>query len=348
MARIKQRVIINGEQRWVTANDMPSFTERIVDIVTENLHKSGHKKQDVPAFRTVFAEYQTGFWGKLRPNTVDTYLRSANNHILPRFGDVPIGDITTAEIQRMYDELDASGCSNETIKKVRNIMNPVFEYAIEKGIIVRNPFSSKLLTINGKETRPHKALKIEEMNHIRSCLPNLPDDQRRLLALLCYTGERIGEVLGFRWEDIDRETHVLHIRRGVTHVGRNMPSIGQPKTKNSMRTVPITDQFIRLLEPIEESGFILGGEQPLSYSVQRKLFAKAMAAVGISGYTAHDFRDTCATEWMEAGIGMKVIAEMLGHADVSTTANRYTKVRDQSLLQAARSMECYQEKLRAM
>lgn len=342
--RIKQRVNIGGEQQWVTGNTLADVLEKAITKTAEVISaKTDTKVKDTPDFGSFFDKYKSTFWRSLRQNTIEAYTHSARNYILPRFESVPIGEIEVADIQMLYDDMNEAGKSNETIKKVRNVMSPAMDYAVEEGIIPKNPFASKRLTIRGRESIPHKALKADEMRRIRETLPTLPDDQRRLLALMCYTGERIGEVLGFSWEDIDVENGVLNIVHGVTHPKRNRAIVGPPKTDNGLRSIPLTKGLLDTLQPMKKQGFILGGDRPLTFTAYRNLQKKAFMAADITGYTSHDFRDTCATEWMEAGIPLKVISQMLGHADVNVTARRYTKVRENSLASAAAAMNAYHQ-----
>ena len=171
----------------------------------------------------------------------------------------------------------------------------------------------------------------EDMHIIRKALPDLPEQERLLITLLAYTGERSGEVCGFRWEDIDYANRQLKIQRGVSWVTRNQPTVGPPKTENSLRSIPLTRTFLDALQPDGQSGFILHKPDgsPLSYTMFAKLLKRAMKRIGFAEnqYTAHDFRATCATEWLEAGIPLKTISAMLGHRDTRTTERYYARLR---------------------
>ena len=160
------------------------------------------------------------------------------------------------------------------------------------------------------------------------------------MAALLYctycTGMRIEEVLGLRWEDIDTERGCIHIRRAVVHPGRNMPEIKSTKSKTK-QTIPLPRHLFDKLSPKEETGFLLNSytdlsrETPLSYTEAAKSFKRIQKQCGVEGYTAHDFRDTCATEWRESGISIDLIARLLGHKkltlrnkDMSNTDPNYS------------------------
>ena len=204
----------------------------------------------------------------------------------------------------------------------------------EDGIIPKNPFKSKRFKINTDKGGHHKAIPIELFKRIREGLHELPDNERRMMAILTYTGLRLEEVLGLRWEDIDIEHMRLSVRRAVVHADRNKPEIKAPKTVSSRRTIPITEEFVEEMKPLGTTGFVLGGEEPLTYTVQKKMFIRIRKKMGFEGYSAHDFRATCATVWRENGMQLDLVKNMLGHGDTAVTERCYVNYRDQSMDEA--------------
>lgn len=167
-----------------------------------------------------------------------------------------------------------------------------------------------------------------------------------MAALLYCTGMRIEEVLGLRWEDIDTERSCIYIRRAVVHPGRNMPEIKSTKSK-AERTIPLPRHLLDELSPKEETGFLLNSytdlsrETPLSYTEAVKSFKRIQKQCGVEGYTAHDFRDTCATEWRESRISIGLIARLLGHKKTDVTEQRYVKYRPELFSQIKDKMDVY-------
>ena len=163
-----------------------------------------------------------------------------------------------------------------------------------------------------------------------------------MAGLLCYTGMRFEEVLGLRWEDISDE--YITVRRAVVHPNRNMPEVKKPKTKTSERQIPISEELKKVLGDSKKHGYLLysskskTNETPLSYTEARRIFDKIRKRFDITSYTAHDFRDTCATEWRENGMSLDVIARLLGHSKTETTEKRYVKYRTELMDEARRCM----------
>ena len=74
---------------------------------------------------------------------------------------------------------------------------------------------------------------------------------------------------------------------------------------------------------------------PIRRKKQQKLaFDRIRKTFGLEDYSAHDFRDTCATEWREAGMSIETISKILGHANSTVTEKCYVKFREKSLDEA--------------
>lgn len=340
--RIKERVTVNGRTRWIDGYSRQEVLDNYVKLlVREGVVEMVEETDCIPMYGDYHKDFYETFKQRQEANTVINRERIAKNHILPRFRDRRIDRISTTELQKWFNELGKK-YSVETILKIKNIMNPVFEAAVEDEIIARNPLASKRLEITGKNTVHHKAIPKEKMSEIRQGLAELPEKERWMGGLLAYTGLRWEEVLGLRWEDVTDGW--IFVRRAVVHPKRNMPEVKAPKTKTSERKVPATEELTRLLGNKYRKGFILSTdkdpkrETPMSYTEARRIFDKIRKRFGIEEYTAHDFRDTCATEWRESGMGLDVVARLLGHSKTETTEKRYVKYREDGVLDQARGM----------
>lgn len=96
-------------------------------------------------------------------------------------------------------------------------------------------------------------------------------------------------------------------------------NLSENMTNGKERAIPIPQGLLAQLSPRERTGFVLNSycdlkrERPLSYTEYRRSFDRIRKLCGIEEYSAHDFRDTCATEWRESGISIDMIARLLGH-----------------------------------
>ena len=349
--RYKELVELNGEKRWLTGKSIHDLLEAYLTLcvdagVVAPVLSPG--LANIAPKTVLFGEYLTGFVdaykSKQESLTKTNRKRIMSKHILPKWENVSIDSIKPVDLQKWFNELEDSGYSHETLLKIKNTMSPALDAAVEDGLIQRNPLKSKLLTIGGKETQPHKAIPAEKMKLIRESIVTIDDQNlKNMAALLCYTGMRFEEVLGLRWEDIDFDNGWIMIQRAVVHPTRNQPEIKEPKTKTSKRRIPLAKDLDFLLKTRFLTGFVVPSkkdqtrETPLSFTESRRLFQKIRDLYDLRGYTAHDFRDTCATEWREKGIPLDVISSLLGHAKVDVTQTRYVKYRDE-LLQGVKDL----------
>lgn len=342
--RIRQRVTINGESRWISGSTQQElFDAYLAQVIAEGaLQPSMREETDKPPL-PLFGDYLTHFVSTYKSRqqtlTVQSRQRIIKKHILPRLGHLPIDEIRTADIQMWFDELCDQNYARETILKIRHSIRPAFDSAVEDELIARNPLKSRRLTINTQKGGHHQAIPPEKMGEVRASLHLLPQREKRMAALLCYTGMRLEEVLGLRWEDIDFAAGRIHIQRAVVHPSRNQPEVKPPKTKTSTRTIPLHSQLAAHLQPAAAEGFVLGGEKPLTYQQQKRSIDKIRKTFSMGSFSAHDFRDTCTTEWQERGMPLTTISRLLGHASSTVTEKCYVKFREEALRSAQDVME---------
>ena len=130
--RLKQQVTINGEERWVTGLSIADLLENYRKLLTKEVFEANQNG----ASSILFGDYMTKFVKTYKSDQATTTMvnrdRIMKNHILPRFGNTPIDQISIGDIQQWFNEL-AETYSKETIKKIKALMGPVFDGAVEDG-----------------------------------------------------------------------------------------------------------------------------------------------------------------------------------------------------------------------
>ena len=111
-------------------------------------------------------------------------------------------------------------------------MSALYSHAIRWEWADRNPITS--VRQSGKRQKAPAVLAPEE---IMAILKELPDPLRTMVELNAFTGLRRGELIGLRWEDVEFEELILHVRRSVVAMVE-----GAPKTEASMKDVPLDAQ----------------------------------------------------------------------------------------------------------
>lgn len=172
-------------------------------------------------------------------------------------------------------------------------------------------------------------------SHILSTKLNI----RKLCILLTlYTGLRIGEVCGLKWENIDFENHALYVKRTIQRVkcddGIKKTKLieSTPKSKSSIRKVPIPAFIVDLLKQYytNDKDFILSGSTKLyDPRLLENSFSRLIKKVGLKKIKYHALRHTFATRSIEAGVDIKTLSELLGHSTVDITLKTYVHTSDE-------------------
>ena len=351
--RIKQQVQINGTQHWVTGQTIQDLLNAYLALCLNNgvvappIVTQAQVVSSAPLFGPYLKNFNEIYKSKQQSLTKSSREQIAKNHIIPKWGRSPIDSIKTSDLQLWFNDLESQGYSHETLLKIKNNMNPALDAAVEDGYISRNPMRSTRLKIGGSATVHHKAIPAERMKEVRIGISDISDDRvRRMATLLCNTGMRLEEILGLKWEDLDFVDNWIFVRRAVVHPTRNMPEIKCPKSVSSKRKIPLTNTIKKQLGKIYSTGFVLFSDSeetrecPLSYTESRRCIKKIQDIFDLHEYTAHDFRDTCATGWREAGVPTDIIARLLGHSKSDITENRYVKYRDEIFQGVRAIMDC--------
>ena len=165
--------------------------------------------------------------------------------------------------------------------------------------------------------------------HLKSDLS--PTNIGILISL--YTGLRIGEICALCWNDIDLNARTIYVRHTVSRVRSTSEEckteliLDEPKTASSKRIIPIPSPlFSVLLDYSKEatSAFVVSNSEsfvsPRTYDAR---FHKLLRDCQIKGLSYHGLRHTFATRCIEAGVDVKSLSEILGHANVSITLNTY-------------------------
>ena len=155
------------------------------------------------------------------------------------------------------------------------------------------------------------------------------------LTLAAMTGARRGQLLALRWSDVDLEGGSLSIQRSLVE-GPEGPMLVPTKTRRSYR-VALDAASVELLERHRErlnggdqrfqDRFVFSvdaeGERPWLPNFVTKRFIKVRRAAGLGHFRLHDLRHFMATQMLDAGVPVPIVAARLCHARASTTLNVY-------------------------
>lgn len=264
------------------------------------------------------------------------YKNMINTHIKPELGSIDIDQLDDVIINRFLmakkkrGRVDQKGgLSNSYIKTMAIIIDSALCYAVEKNY--RLPLKSKIQKpcVNKKEIY---VLTEKIQYQLEKALYN--DTSKTALGILITlnTGLRIGEICALKWEDIDLQNKVIRIRSSVIRVSDSESSlkktkyiISEPKTRTSIRDIPITSKLYMLLENADKkNGFVLSDDEnficPRTFEYR---FHQILRKYSIPDTNFHTLRHTFATRCVEKNVDTKTLSEILGHSNVSITLNYY-------------------------
>ncbi len=287
----------------------------------------------------------------IREQTAYYYSNYIEKHIIPGIGDIRLDKLTTIQIQQFYNRLKTSGrvqryehielkdkgLSNRFIHGVHGVLRSALAQAVKEKLITDNPAEGcKLPKIEKKE------MKVLLPEQIGAYLQEA--DQRGLLPayyLELTSGLRRGELLALLWTDLDVENMTISVTKQVNRVNGQL-RVSQPKTSNSVRTIPIPKQAVDLLilehEKHPDNPYMFPSPKtgtmydPDSF---RHTHEKILAAAGIEHIRFHDLRHTFATLSLQNGVDVKTLSNTLGHYSAGFTLDTYTHATQRMKREAA-------------
>ena len=306
--------------------------------------ESGRIQEILPSFhfgtpnKTIILKEYAFDWlnrkRKLKETTRVTYLKYLNQYIIPTLGEKDIATISVTDVQTMLDKYEK--LSHKTLVEMKNTLSQVLKYALSDELIRKNPCNSVDIVIPSDKKTERQALSLTDYQDIISHLQSLTGKEKRFLALCLFTAMRRGEVLGLQWEDIYSDT--IHVKRNVTHPQRNQPCVTTPKTKAGFRTIPMIEALKQALAPFEESGFIIGGEAPITMTMYNTMWKHINESLDMHGATPHILRHSYLTYAVGATTDFKTIQGISGHSDVFTLMNRYAHPQEEKKIELSEEM----------
>src|SRR5215212_8592130 len=273
-------------------------------------------------------------------------------HIRPAIGRIKLKNLTTAHARWFYRERLDSGLAPATNHKMHVVLHKALKAAVADGLIPRNAAAGlKLPRITREEIDP---LTEEESRRLLEAARD--DTLKALYVLALSTGMRQGELLALKWEDVDLDGGRVRVRRTLTHVDKAFV-LGEPKTKNSRRTIRLTKGTIsalqahlsRQLEETEEMGSLYqpgglifateAGTIINPSNLRNRSLKPLLKRAGLPPIRFHDLRHTCATLLLSKNINPKVVSEMLGHSSISITLDIYSHLMPDMQEKAAKALE---------
>lgn len=282
-------------------------------------------------------------------NSYETFIRT---HIKPQLGRKYMNMLRAEDLQDFFVERSRNGnqkgggLSPKTLANIRNIMHLSFDQAVKNKVLSENLIESvKLPKAAKKEMR---VLSREEQNRLIRAAQMSPEPSTFGIIFDLFTGLRMGEVCGLRWENVDMAQHSIRVCETRNRLpnyddsieaSTSVYTVKATKTDNSLRTVYIPNSLFKDFKSYYEiqtsirreypaynrDGYVFcqANGQPYEPRTYQDLFKRCVKRAGIADANFHSLRHTYATRCLEEGMDVVTLSRLLGHANPSITLDKY-------------------------
>lgn len=265
------------------------------------------------------------------------YSNLLKSYIIPYIGNLDISEISFGVLETYCSNLlikggsKGTGLSPKTVSDCFTLVRKILQQASDRGF--RPPCDGKSIAIK-QHSKELRILSRNEQQTLRAYLyENL--NERNMGILVCmFTGIRIGELCALKWKDISFSERTVHIQRTMQRLQTNEGSVRktrvvvtEPKSRKSARMIPLPDELTEILEKYKMDGevYLLTGMESryVEPRTMQNHFHRVLCQCSIEDANFHALRHTFATRCVELGFDIKTLSEILGHASVNITMNRY-------------------------
>lgn len=336
------------------------------------------KHDSLPLVSEITVDQWFEYWienivGDRAPNTRRNYRERYVHNIQPCIGRMLLTEVKPMHCKMVLNRMEESYAGG-TIRQAYITMGSMFKSALMNDMILKHPMNGVLYTKPVRAVDDIHFLTVDEQEVFLEAAKR--SHNYRQYALILETGLRTGELIGLTWDAINFEKRMLTVNKTLEYRHKDKEwRAGPPKTKQSYRTIPLTNRAFDILKELyderdtRKKSDILSleleyidrrtgqmsklrmcdlvfinwrtGEPAKNSSYDTHLY-KLCDEAGIKHFCMHALRHTYATRAIERGVPPKVLQKLLGHASMKTTMDRYVHVTDDSLENAIRLFEGYQ------
>lgn len=275
----------------------------------------------------------------IKKNTIDRHKATYNKHF-QSFGKMQIKSITAADVENFIYDQFKQGLTEKSWGRLRTVLGELLRHAKKQGltdlrlsdILEDMEYPPSKLMQKPEQGIKQKAYTLEESQKVLQYCKEHRDNKFCLaIALLFYTGLRVGEVCTLKNSDINTDEMTITISRALEHHKENghvVYGVQETKTDAGNRTIFIPEgcewilQELRYLNPFGEYIFANNNKPITDASIRDKL-KYICNNIGIPYRSPHKIRKTYGTNLIDSGLSGKFIQQQMGHKEFSTTQKYY-------------------------
>ncbi|MBA2558387.1 MAG: site-specific integrase [Propionibacteriales bacterium] len=284
---------------------------------------------------------------KVRDSTYVKYETFVRCYLVPALGRKRLERLSTSDVRAFLRGMGDAGKSPATVRVAYAVLRAALGSALREELVFRNV--AALVDSPRVVKREFSPWSAAESRRFLSSTRGTPLYPAYVVSL--SLGLRRGELLGLRWGDVDLDARVLHVRRQLQRVGRELRIAPEPKSHR--RTVPLPKMCVLALRwhrirltaesdaqpDLDALVFRTRVGTPIEPRNFSRSFGQAASKASLRPVRLHDARHGCATLLAGAGVPPRVIMEILGHSQIGVTMNVYAHVTVESQREALAHMD---------
>jgi integrase len=318
----------SGRPQWLTLGSYPAVTladarslardkRRAIDVEKRDpaaeLRAERHDAMLTPApvpavftFADLAAVYET--FAKGRKKTWKDDINKTKKYLIPAWGSRPVDAITRRHVHELLDTLVAKGMTTG-VNRVQAVISRLFTVALDRSLVDAHPAVRMMKRFQEKPS--DRVLTDDELRALWAGLDARPGPAADAMRLRLLLGQRGGEVMGMRWDELDLKAQTW-----------NLPGV---RTKNGRpHSVPMGSTSTAILQRLHS-------ERPAN---EERVFPgltpdredhRLLSLVHAGAYTWKDLRRTVSTRLAARGFSEEVVGRTLNHARYTVTARHYIK-----------------------
>lgn len=293
-----------------------------------------------------------------KASTQELYSNLSRRHLEPGpFGAIRLDKLKPSNVEALLLEMRAKtkpgiptevepnpepvrALADSTIRQIYTVLRAGLDGAVRDGLLAKNP--AAMVRRPGVARTEARHVGAVDVTKLLLCAEGLR--YRNALILIAATGMRRGEAAALRWSNVDLHAGVLVVRGTLNRVDGRLV-ITEPKTDRSRRPVPVPPPLVAVLREhraAQETERMMARDQwrdhdlvfatklgtPVDPNNILRTIQIAAQKAGIADVGVHTLRHSAAVAWLESGVHIKAVADLLGHSSIAITGDVYGHTSD--------------------
>ena len=260
----------------------------------------------------------------VKKSTYAAYCLLIQSHLLPEFAK--LDDIKEDTVQDFVNRKLASGLSQKTVRDILVVLKMILRYGAKHGLMELHQFDIVFPT--ERERQDIEVLTITNQRQLMTYVKEHFTFLNLGIFICLNAGLRIGEVCALQWDDIDVTAGVIRVSKTIQRIylvdGEEKYTeliVDKPKTKNSIREIPMTRDLLALVRPLKkivrgDFYVITNDSNPTEPRTYRTYYNRLLTELGLPKMRFHGLRHSFATRCIESKCDYKTVSVLLGHSNI--------------------------------